>query len=144
MAAMGPLIWFAAAAVLAILEVFVGEMTLLMIAAGALTTAGFSLIGIPPAAEVAIFAASSAAFWFFLRPYLRRRLESPKTYDESPRALVGSRAEVVEETTPVGGQVRFDGSIWSARALDPGETYTVGDVLTVSAIDGPVAVVWKD
>ena len=141
---MGPLVWFAAAAVLALLELAVGEMTMLMIAAGALTTAGVALFGVPLGAEVAVFAGSGLAFWLFLRPYLRRRLDSPMAYDETPRALVGSRAEVVEAITPAGGQVRFDGSIWSARSLDPGVTYEAGDVVTVSAIDGPVAVVWKD
>ena len=91
-----------------------------------------------------MFAVSSAGFWFFLRPYLRKRLDTPMLYDESPRALVGSRAEVVESITPTTGQVRFDGSIWSARALDPAETIPAGQLVTVSAIDGPVAVVWKE
>lgn len=141
---MGALVWFAAAAVLACLELAVGEMTLLMLAAGALTTSAVALAGVPVGAEVAVFAASSAAFWFFLRPHLRRRLDSPMVYDETPRALVGSRAEVVEDITPAGGQVRFDGSLWSARALDPAEVIPAGSTVTVSDIDGPVAVVWKD
>ena len=46
--------------------------------------------------------------------------------------------------TPDSGQVRFDGSLWSARALDPAEVIPAGQVVTVSDIDGPVAVVWKD
>lgn len=141
---MGALVWFIAAAVLAAAELAVGEMTLLMLAAGALTTAGVAVVGIPLWTEVAVFALSSAAFWFFLRPYLRKRLDSPLVYDESPRALVGSRADVVEKITPTSGQVRFDGSIWSARALDPAEVIPAGSTVTVSAIDGPVAVVWKD
>lgn len=140
---MGALVWFAAAGLLAALELLVGEMTLLMLAAGALTTAGVALFGVPLAAEVSVFAIASAGFWFFLRPYLRKRLEKPMVYDESPRALVGSRAEVLEDITPSGGQVRFDGSIWSARALDPAEIIPAGESVTVSAIDGPVAVVWK-
>lgn len=141
---MGALIWFIAAGILAGLELLVGEMTLLMLAAGALATAGISLLGVPLWAEVAVFAVSSAGFWFFLRPYLRKRLDTAMLYDESPRALVGSRAEVVEAITPTTGQVRFDGSIWSARALDPAESIPAGQLVTVSAIDGPVAVVWKE
>lgn len=141
---MGAVVWFAAAAVLAVLELAVGEMTLLMLAAGALVTGVVALADVPVGAEVAVFAAASAAFWFFLRPYLRKRLEKPLVYDETPRALVGSRAEVVEDITPTGGQVRFDGSLWSARSLDPAETISAGQVVTVSDIDGPVAVVWKD
>lgn len=141
---MGALVWFVAAAVLAALELAVGEMTLLMIAAGALVTAGFSLFDAPLTAEVAVFAVASAVFWFFLRPYLRRRMDSPLAYDESPRALIGSRAEVVEDITRTGGQVRFDGSLWSARSLDPGVEIPAGESVTVANIDGPVAVVWKD
>lgn len=141
---MGAVVWFAAAAVLAGLELAVGEMTLLMLSAGALTTGVVALFGVPVEAEVAVFALSSAAFWFFLRPYLRKRMETPMAYDDSPRALVGSRAEVVEDITPAGGQVCFDGSLWSARALDPAEVIPAGQVVTVSDIDGPVAVVWKD
>ena len=40
--------------------------------------------------------------------------------------------------------MRFDGSLWSARALDPSETIPAGQYVTVSEIDGPVAVVWKE
>lgn len=40
--------------------------------------------------------------------------------------------------------MRFDGSLWSARALDPAEVIPAGSTVTVSDIDGPVAVVWKD
>ncbi len=141
---MGAFVWFAAAGLLAACELAVGEMTLLMLAAGALTTAGVALFGVPAGVEVGVFAVSSAVFWFFLRPYLRKRMEKPLVYDESPRALIGSRAQVVEDITPSGGQVRFDGSLWSARALDPSETIPAGQYVTVSEIDGPVAVVWKE
>ncbi|WP_115686307.1 NfeD family protein [Corynebacterium senegalense] len=141
---MGALIWFIAALVIAGLELAAGEFTFLMIAAGALTTSGAALFGLPLWAEVAVFAASSAAFWFFLRPYLHRRFIKPPLYDDSPRALVGSRAEVLEEITPAGGQVRLDGSIWSARSLDPAVSIPAGAHVTVSDIDGPVAVVWKE
>ena len=83
-------------------------------------------------------------FWFFLRPRLRKRMDKPLVLDETPRALVGSRAEVVEDIGPGGGQVRFDGSLWSARALDPAKTIPAGSHVTVYDIDGPVAVVWKE
>ncbi|WP_206214023.1 NfeD family protein [Corynebacterium qintianiae] len=141
---MGALVWFIAAAVLAGLELAAGEFTFLMIAAGALTAAGVSLASIPLWAEVAVFVASSAAFWLFLRPYLHRQFLKPRAYDETPRALVGARAEVLEDITPEGGQVRLDGSIWSARSLDPAESIPAGQHVTVSDIDGPVAVVWKE
>ena len=121
-----------------------GEMTLLMIAAGALTTAVVALAGVPLGVEVAVFAVSSALFWFFLRPPLRKRLETPKVLDETPRALVGQTAEVIEDVAAGTGQVRLDGSLWSARSLDPAEVIPAGTTVTVYDIDGPVAVVWKE
>ncbi|MDY5784540.1 NfeD family protein [Corynebacterium sp.] len=141
---MGALAWFIAAIVLAGLELAAGEFTLLMLAAGALTTAGVALIDLPVIAEVAVFALSSAAFWFILRPYLHKRFHTPSAYDDSPRALVGASAEVIEAINSRGGQVRLHGDIWSARSLDPAVEIPEGSRVTVSDIDGPVAVVWKE
>ncbi|WP_179948257.1 NfeD family protein [Corynebacterium liangguodongii] len=141
---MGALVWFIAAAVLAGLELLAGEFTFLMIAAGALTAGVAAFTAIPLWAEVAVFGVSSLAFWVFLRPYLHKRFHAPLLYDDSPRALVGQRAEVIEDITPGSGQVRLEGSIWSARSLDPAETIPAGQHVTVSDIDGPVAVVWKE
>lgn len=141
---MGALIWFVAAALLACLELAVGEMTLLMLAAGALSTSLVSLAGVPLGVEIAVFVASSAMFWFFLRPVLRKRLDAPKVLDETPRALVGQGAEVVEAIGPGSGQVLIDGSLWSARSLDPADEIPVGGRVTIYDIDGPVAVVGKE
>lgn len=132
------------AAVLALAELAVGELTLLMLGAGALVTALVALAGIPLWAEIAVFAVTSVVCWLFLRPRLRKRMESPMVLDESPRALVGSAAEVVEDIEEGRGQVRVDGSLWSARALDPAERISAGSLVTVYDIDGPVAVVWKE
>ncbi|WP_342319756.1 NfeD family protein [Corynebacterium mayonis] len=141
---MGSLIWLVAAVALAGVEAAVGEFTFLMLAAGALTTSAAALAGLPVWAEVTIFAVSSAAFWFFLRPYLHRRLVTSAPYDDSPRALIGTRAVVLEPVTARGGQVRFDGGIWSARSFDPSVEIPVGSDVIVSEIDGPVVVVWKE
>ncbi len=129
---------------LAGLELAVGEFTLLMLAGAALATAGVSLIGVPVWAEFLTFAASAFALLFFLRPALKRRLHKPAALDTSVRALVGKNAVVLEEVSGVGGQVRLDGSIWSARSMDPSHTFKEGDHVSVISIDGTTAVVWKD
>lgn len=126
------------------MELAVGELTLLMLAGGALLTAGVGLFDVPVWAEVATFAVSSLGLVAFLRPYLKRRMSKPQALDTSPRALVGHSAKVLEPITPGGGQITLDGSIWSARALDPEESFEVGEHVTVVSIDGPTAVVWKD
>lgn len=141
---MGAIIWFIAALVLAGLELAVGEMTLLMLAGGALAAAGVSLAGAPLWASVVAFAVASFGLLVFLRPFLRRRLQAPKTLDTSVRALVGSTAEVISPVRGHSGQVRLDGSIWSARSLDPDTTFAEGERVTVIDIDGATAVVWKE
>ncbi|AJK68886.1 NfeD family protein [Corynebacterium marinum] len=141
---MGAIIWFIAALVLAGLELAVGEMTLLMLAGGALAAAGVSLAGAPLWASVVAFAVASFGLLVFLRPILRRRLQAPKTLDTSVRALVGATAEVISPVQGHAGQVRLDGSIWSARSLDPATTFAEGERVTVIDIDGATAVVWKE
>lgn len=141
---MGTVIWLIGTLVLAGLELAAGEFTFLMLAGGALATAGASLFGIPVWAEILIFGVSSAALILFLRPWLHRRYLKPRVLDTSPKALVGSQAQVLEDITPTSGQVRLDGSIWSARAIDPATVIPAGDHVTVADIDGPTAVVWKD
>lgn len=141
---MGAIIWFIAALVLAGLELAVGEFTLLMLAGAALAAAGVSLAGAPLWGSVVAFAISAFGLLVFLRPFLRRRLQAPKALDTSVRALVGTTAEVISQVHGTAGQVRLDGSIWSARPLDPELTFVEGDRVTVVDIDGATAVVWKE
>ncbi|MEY8565465.1 NfeD family protein [Corynebacterium sp.] len=143
---MGPVIWFIAAAVLAVGEFLVMDFTLLMLAVAALTTAGVSLSGIPAWAEVGVFGVSSAASLLLLRPVLRRRyLAQGEVREFTPRELEGQPAEVLSAVTAddSSGQVRIAGDIWSARAAHPGTSFAEGDRVQVVSIDGTTAVVWK-
>ncbi|MFP7365747.1 NfeD family protein [Corynebacterium callunae] len=141
---MGAIIWFIGALVLAGLELAVGEFTLLMLGAAALLTAGVSLAGVPIWAELLSFALFSGALLFFLRPALKRRLHKPAALDTSIKALIGHSAEVLEDITTTQGQIKLDGSIWSARSLDPAHTFEAGDIVNVVSFDGATAVVWKE
>lgn len=141
---MGTVIWLIGTLVLAGLELAAGEFTFLMLAGGALVTAGASLFGIPLWAEIVIFGLASGALILFLRPWLHRRYIKPSALDTSPKALVGTTAEVLEDIDRSGGQIRLDGSIWSARAIDPSITIPAGEHVIVADIDGLTAVVWKE
>jgi len=140
----GAIVWFIAALVLAGLELAVGEFTLLMLAGAALAAAGVSLAGAPLWGSVIAFAVSAFALLVFLRPYLKRRLHQPKALDTSVNALIGSSAVVIDPVAAHGGQIRLDGSIWSARSLDPSHTFAEGERVSVISIDGATAVVWKE
>lgn len=141
---MGAIIWFIAALVLAGLELAVGEFTLLMLAGGALAAAGVSLVGAPLWGSALAFAVVSVGLLVFLRPALKKRLHKPMVLDTSAKALVGNNAEVLEPVDGGAGQIRLDGSIWSARSMDPSHTFAVGERVTVISIDGSTAVVWKE
>ncbi len=140
----GVLIWLIAGIVMISLELAVGEMTLLMLGLAALGTAGISLFDVPLWGEVTTFAVLSFASLFFLKPLLRRRLHQGPVLDTSHRSLIGSTAEVLEPVTNIQGQVRLDGSIWSARSFDPETQFEVGDLVNVMTIDGTTAIVWKE
>lgn len=139
----GALIWFIAALVLACLELAAGEFTLLMLAGGAAVGGVVEWAGAPTWAAIVAFGLAAGALIMFLRPYLRRRLHGPKALDTSPEALVGSVAEVLEDVNAQAGQIRLDGSIWSARSMDPTVSFSRGEHVHVIDIDGPTAVVWK-
>ena len=141
---MGTVIWLIGTLVLAGLELAAGEFTFLMLAGGALATAGASLFGIPLWAEIVIFGLASGALILFLRPWLHRRFKKPAALDTSPKALVGAKAEVLEEINRYGGQVPPHGTIWSSRPIAPAFPTPAGEHVTVADIDGPTAVVWKE
>lgn len=138
---MGALLWFIAALVLACAELLIGDFTLLMLAGGGVAAAGISLLGAPIGVSVATFAVVSVGVLFFLRPMVRKRLLQSPTLDTSVRALVGTDAPVLENIQSTGGQIKLDGSIWSARSLDPSQTFVVGDTVKVVDIDGATAIV---
>lgn len=145
---MGPIIWLIAAGVLALGELLVADMSLLMLSAAALITAGVSLADIPVWAEILVFGLASLATILAIRPILRKRLmqaRSEHTFDQAE--LTGKSAVVVEAVSAEvqsGGMVRIAGELWSARSATPGDVYSQGESVQVIDIDGTTAVVWKN
>ncbi|MBP3087633.1 NfeD family protein [Corynebacterium sp. sy017] len=144
---MGAIIWLVIAAVLVIAELAIaGELTALMLGAGALATAGIALLPVPLWAELVCFSGVSFGLLFFLKPILKRHMTKNIGLDTSPRALLGQKALVVEPFRNGRGMVRLDGSLWSARtadSTDEANDYEIDQELQVVDIDGNTAVVWK-
>lgn len=57
-------------------------------------------------------------------------------------ALIGKRAEVLQEVTATRGLIKLSGEQWSARALDEGLVIPVGALVDVMEIEGATAVVY--
>lgn len=140
---MTPLVWLIAGLALAVAELAVGDLTLLMLGGASLAATVPAALGGPIWLQVLVFAAVAITLLFGLRPVLRRRLAKAPQLDTSPKALEGQLAEVLE-TVGREGQVRLDGTVWSARSLDPSTSFHPGERVRVISIEGTTAVVWKE
>lgn len=141
---MAALIWLVAGVLLAAAEALVGEFFLLMLAGGALATAGFSAVtDLPVWVDAVVFGVVSLALVLGVRPALLRRFDKPPLKLMNTEALPGKHALVLEEVGEHSGRVKLDGDVWTARPLDVTEVYPPGTTVTVMEIDGATAVVWR-
>lgn len=136
------LIWVGVAIAAGLVEVLTLDLIFLMVAGAAFVTALTALLGLPPALQVVVFAASTALLLFAARPpllrYMRRNLPSTPM---NIAALEGQQAEVLSEVTLNGGRVKLAGEVWSARAQEHGDPLEIGSRVHVLRIDGATAVV---
>ncbi|MFF0813797.1 NfeD family protein [Rhodococcus sp. NPDC003318] len=141
---MAPLIWLVGGVLLAAAEAATGDFFLLMLAGGALVTAGFSAAtDLPVWIDAVVFAVVSLTLVLAVRPALVRRFSKPPLLPTNTAALPGKHALVLEEVSQHHGRVKLDGEVWTARPLDHTEVYSPGTTVTVMEIDGATAVVWR-
>lgn len=134
--------WLALALILGASEMLTLELTLLMLASGALAGMVTSLI-LPGAIVIQIVVAVivSVLMLFVLRPTLLRKVRSAPGYRSALEKLVGSEGVATAEITADGGQVKINGETWSARAYDPERVISPGERVEVFEIDGVTALV---
>lgn len=134
--------WLALALILGASEMLTLELTLLMLASGALAGMVTSLI-LPGAIVIQILVAVivSVLMLFVLRPTLLRKVRSAPGYRSALEKLVGSEGIATAEITGAGGEVKINGETWSARAYDPDRIIAAGERVEVFEIDGVTALV---
>lgn len=138
------MIWLIAGVALAAAEALTGDFFLLMLAGGALATAGVTAVtDFPVWVDAVIFAVTSLALILGVRPVLLRRFAAPPPTPTGVAALTGKQALVLQEVGEHAGQIKLGGDVWTARPLDTTEVYPVGTTVTVMEIDGATAVVWR-
>jgi len=134
-------IWFSIAVVASIAELLGGEFVLLMLGGGALITALVSLgVGLLWV-QLVVFALSSLALVFGLRPQLKRHFIKPARIRSGIEALIGSKATVISTVDSAGGQVKIGGEVWSAIGVDGHRPLPPGTPVTVVEVRGATAVV---
>jgi membrane protein implicated in regulation of membrane protease activity len=134
--------WALAAIALAGAEIIVGQLVLLMLAAGALAGSAAAWSGAPLIWQVIIAGLVAALMLLAIRPVAIRHMNRADPHLRTGMDLVkGSRGVVLELVSASDGRVKVNGEIWSARSYDPYVTIDVGGNISVVEIDGATAVV---
>ncbi|MGW7267344.1 NfeD family protein [Streptomyces sp. NPDC054842] len=133
--------WLVAAAGLGIPLVVTAMPEFGMLAVGAVAGAGAAGLGGDVVLQVLVFVAVSVALIAVVRPIAARHRAQRPQLATGVDALKGKGAVVLERVDGSGGRIKLAGEIWSARSLDAGQTYEVGEQVDVVDIEGATAIV---
>ncbi|MET9953837.1 NfeD family protein [Streptomyces sp. NPDC006339] len=134
--------WLLAAAALGLAEFFTLTLVFGLLAGAALVTAVVAGVGVGLFGQLLALALAAAAGLVIVRPVaLRQMAQGPVTHEGSD-ALIGKRAEVMQEVTATRGLIKISGEDWSARALDESHVIPVGSLVDVMEIEGATAIVY--
>jgi membrane protein implicated in regulation of membrane protease activity len=134
--------WLIGAAALGIGLVITAMPELGMLAVGAVAAAVVSgIFGGGAVAQVAVFAIVSTALIAVVRPIANRHRAQRPQFATGVDALKGRQAVVLERVDGSGGRIKLAGEVWSARALDAGHAYEVGQEVDVVDIEGATAII---
>ncbi|MFJ6935486.1 NfeD family protein [Streptomyces sp. NPDC101132] len=135
-------VWLLAAAALGVAEFFTLTLVLGLLAGAALVAAVVAGLGMGLLAQLVALGVAAAAGLVIVRPVAVRHMAQAPLSREGSDALIGRRAEVMQEVTASSGLIRVSGEDWSARALDESQVIPVGALVEVMEIEGATAVVY--
>ncbi|MET9803649.1 NfeD family protein [Streptomyces sp. NPDC006368] len=134
-------VWLLAAAALGAAEFFTLTLVFGLLAGAALVAAVVAGVGIGVVGQLVAFGAAAAAGLVIVRPIAQRHTAQQPITREGSDALIGKRAEVLQEVTATRGLIKLSGEEWSARALDESHVIPVGALVDVMEIEGATAIV---
>ncbi|MEW2289019.1 NfeD family protein [Streptomyces sp. NPDC047841] len=133
--------WLIGAAALGIPLVVTALPEFGMLAVGAVAAAVVSALGFGAVIQVLTFVVVSVALIAVVRPIAARHGRRSPQLATGVEALKGRQAVVLERVDGSGGRIKLAGEVWSARALDTGRAYEVGQEVDVVDIEGATAIV---
>lgn len=133
--------WLVGAAALGIPLVVTAMPEFGMLAVGAVAAAVVSALGFDAVIQVLAFVVVSVALIAVVRPIAARHGRQRPQLATGIDALKGRQAVVLERVDASGGRIKLAGEVWSARALDTGHAYEVGQEVDVVDIEGATAIV---
>ncbi|MGW0285133.1 NfeD family protein [Streptomyces sp. NPDC003236] len=133
--------WLIGAAALGIPLVVTAMPEFGMFAVGAIAAAAVAGLGFGVVIQVLAFVVVSVALIAVVRPIAARHGRQRPQLATGVDALKGKQAVVLERVDGAGGRIKLAGEIWSARSLDTGRAYDVGQEVDVVDIEGATAIV---
>ncbi|MZF87426.1 NfeD family protein [Streptomyces sp. SID5643] len=135
-------LWLLAAAALGAAEFFTLTLVFGLLAGAALVAAVVAGVGIGLLGQLLALGAAAAAGLVLVRPVALRHMRQQPLIRDGSDALIGRRAEVMQEVTATRGLIKLSGEEWSARALDESHVIPVGALVDVMEIEGATAIVY--
>ncbi|MFF0361672.1 NfeD family protein [Streptomyces fungicidicus] len=135
-------VWLLAAGVLGAAEFFTLTLAFGLMAGAALVAAVVAGAGIGALGQLIAFVTTAAAGLVVVRPIALRHMAQGPLTREGSDALIGKRAEVLQEVTATHGLIKLSGEEWSARALDESHVIPIGALVDVMEIEGATAIVY--
>ncbi|MEU0165248.1 NfeD family protein [Streptomyces iakyrus] len=135
-------LWLLAAAALGAAEFFTLTLVFGLLAGAALVAAVVAGVGIGLLGQLLALGAAAAAGLVLVRPVALRHMQQQPLIRDGSDALIGKRAEVMQEVTATRGLIKLSGEEWSARALDESHVIPVGALVDVMEIEGATAIVY--
>ena len=136
------LVWLVIAGVLFVGEILTAGFLLLWFAIAAVVAMLVSFLTTNLFIQILVFLVISILLLIFTRPLLSKYTKSDNTVTNS-NAIIGKTALVTEEISLLNstGQINVDGEIWSAKTMDPNLTIPKGSQVEIIGIDGVKACV---
>ena len=130
-------IWIAVIVIAIVTEVLTDQLVSIWFVPSAIISTVLDFCGVNIIWQVLVFLLVSAAGIVFAKVVITR-IRPQKITKTNIEAIVGERCVVTERIDNYAscGQVRVNGQIWSARGALEDDTFEVGEVLNIVAIEG--------
>ncbi len=130
-------IWLAVLVLSLIIEAITEQFVSIWFAPAAIVAALLNLVKAGPVWQVIAFVVVTVVGMIFLRDLAMKKLNN-SGHKTNIDAIVGEKCVVTERIDNFAGcgQAKVKGQIWSARGAHEDDTFEVGEILTVVAIEG--------
>ena len=133
--------WLAVIVIAIVVEIIVPGLVSIWFVPSALIAMLLECFHVPIAVQVILFLILSAVFIFLARRFFKPKKDSKTNID----SLIGEKCVVTERIDNIhnSGKAKLRGMDWTARSTDENIIIEVGEIVTISSIEGVKLIVKK-